>query len=153
MHNKEVRLVYATVGLDGEANKAKWRIVTSPKNERKGISLPMLKDAARQAVAQVMPAAKVNVTDPAFVEGAQTEAPIMIDVRGGSYAELAPTANQVAQILRTTPGVQDVQVKYTPGKPELRVEIDRQRAADQGLTVAQVAMALRGALEGDADVK
>jgi hydrophobe/amphiphile efflux-1 (HAE1) family protein len=146
--NKLFTLVYANIGLDGEANKAKWRIVTVPKTDRKE-KLTDLKDMVRHAVAQVAPNAKVNVTDPAFVEGAQTEAPIMIDVRGNSYADIAPVANEVAQLLRTTPGVQDVQVKYTPGKPELRVEIDRQRAADQGLAVAQVAMALRNAMEGE----
>ncbi len=43
----------------------------------------------------------------------------------------------------------DVQVKYTPGRPELRVDVDRQRAADQGLSIAQVAMALRTAMEGE----
>ncbi|MGZ3439710.1 MAG: efflux RND transporter permease subunit, partial [Polyangia bacterium] len=148
----EVKLVFATVGPNGEANKSQWRVVTSQKQERRGITLAMIKDVARKAVAAVTPNAKVNVTDPAFVEGAQTEAPIMIDVRGGSgtgYDTLSPAADQVAQILRTTPGVQDVQVKYTPGRPELRVEVDRPRATEQGLSVAQVAMALRTAMEGD----
>jgi hydrophobe/amphiphile efflux-1 (HAE1) family protein len=143
----EFKLVYVNVGPDGAANKATWRIVTTSKQERK-VPLTALKDRARKAVLAVAPDAKVNVTDPAFVEGAQTEAPIMIDIRGGSYDDLAPTAEKFAQILRSTPGVQDVQMKYTPGKPELRVEIDRQRAADQGVTVAQVAMAVRNAMEG-----
>ncbi|MDB4970806.1 MAG: Cobalt-zinc-cadmium resistance protein CzcA [Myxococcales bacterium] len=148
----EVKLVYSTVGPNGEANKATWRVVTSPKSERSGIPLAAIKDVARKAVAAIAPSAKVNVTDPAFVEGAQTEAPIMIDVRGGSgtgYETLSPVADNVAQILRTTPGVQDVQVKYTPGRPELRVEIDRPRATEQGISVAQVAMAVRTAMEGD----
>jgi hydrophobic/amphiphilic exporter-1 (mainly G- bacteria), HAE1 family len=147
----EVKLVYATIGPNGEANKSQWRVVTTPKYERH-VSLAQIKDVARKAVAKIAPNAKVNVTDPAFVEGAQTEAPIMIDVRGGSgtgYETLAPVAEQVGQILRSTPGVQDVQVKYTPGRPELRVEIDRPRATEQGLSVAQVAMAVRTAMEGD----
>jgi hydrophobe/amphiphile efflux-1 (HAE1) family protein len=148
LDNSLFKLVYATIGKDGETNKASWRILTLSKRQRKQ-KLPELKDMARKAVADVAPYAKVNVTDPAFVEGAQTEAPIMIDVRGSSYDDIAPAANEVAQILRTTPGVQDVQVKYTPGKPELRVEVDRNRAADQGIAVAQVAMSLRTAMEGE----
>ena len=150
--DKQVQLVYATVGPNGEANKSQWRVVTTPKALRPGVSLSSIKDVARKAVAKVAANAKVNVSDPAFVEGAQTEAPIMIDVRGGSgtgYDTLAPVAEQVGQILRTTPGVQDVQVKYTPGRPELRVDIDRERATEQGLSVAQVAMSVRTAIEGD----
>ncbi|MSP61322.1 MAG: efflux RND transporter permease subunit [Myxococcales bacterium] len=148
LKNREVKLVYAVIGLDGEANKAKWRVVTTQKSERT-VTLPQLKDEARKAVAAVVATAKVNVTDPAFVEGAATEAPIMIPVRGATYADIAPLAQEVGRILRTTPGVQDVQVRYTPGRPELRVEVDRQRAADQGVAVAQVAMAVRAAMEGD----
>ncbi len=152
MADPQARLVFATVGPNGEANKSSWRVVTSPKSERHGVTLAAIKDVARKAVAEVAPNAKVNVTDPAFVEGAQTEAPIMIDVRAGTgtgYETLAPVAEEVGQILRTTPGVQDVQVKYTPGRPELRVEVDRPRATEQGLSVAQVAMAVRSAMEGD----
>jgi hydrophobic/amphiphilic exporter-1 (mainly G- bacteria), HAE1 family len=148
LDNPLFTLVYATIGKDGEVNKASWRVLALPKQKRSE-KLSELKDAARNAVASVAPIAKVNVTDPAFVEGAQTEAPIMIDVRGTSYDDIAPASEKIAQILRTTPGVQDVQVKYTPGKPELRVEVDRQRAADQQIAVAQIAMSLRTAMEGD----
>jgi multidrug efflux pump subunit AcrB len=100
-----------------------------------------------------MPNVKVAVTDPAFVEGAATEAPIMIDVRGNDYHDIAPIAEEVGRILKQTPGVQDVQVKYSPGRPELRVEIDRGRAADKGLGVSQIATAVRAATEGDEATK
>jgi multidrug efflux pump subunit AcrB len=153
LKDKEVRVVVATVGPDGEPNRVRWRVVTSPKNERPGVTLSTIRDEARRVVSAALPGAKVNITDPAFVEGAATEAPIMIDVRGASYDDIAPLAEQAAKVLRTTPGVQDVQVKYSPGRPELRVDVDRQRAADKGLAVAQVALALRTALEGDEATK
>ena len=47
-------------------------------------------------------------------------------------------------------GFRDVKVKVSPGRPELQLEIDRQKAADLGVGVAQVAMALRTAMEGAA---
>jgi HAE1 family hydrophobic/amphiphilic exporter-1 len=70
-------------------------------------------------------------------------------VRGNSFDELAPLANDVAKELNGVAGVADVQVKFTPGRPEMRAVVDRQRAADQGLSVAQIALALRTAMEGD----
>jgi multidrug efflux pump subunit AcrB len=145
-------LVFSTIGPDNEANKVSWRVLTVGKQERTA-TLPELKDIARQAVTKNMPSAKVAVTDPAFVEGAATEAPIMIDVRGASYEDIGPVADKVGQILNATPGVQDVQVRYTPGRPELRVEVDRARAADKGIAIAQVAMAVRTAMEGDEATK
>ncbi|MDB4934077.1 MAG: multidrug efflux transporter, partial [Labilithrix sp.] len=46
-------------------------------------------------------------------------------------------------------GVIDVDMKYTPGQPELRVAVDRDRAARAGVPVAAVGLALRAAIEGD----
>ncbi|HEY0712588.1 MAG TPA: efflux RND transporter permease subunit, partial [Polyangia bacterium] len=44
----EVNTVFATVGPLGEVNKARWRVVTSPKNERTE-KLDQMKNAAREA--------------------------------------------------------------------------------------------------------
>jgi HAE1 family hydrophobic/amphiphilic exporter-1 len=150
--NREITLIYATIGPNGEVNKASWRVLTTPKSERT-VPLSVLKDDTRKVVMAHVPSAKLSITDPAFVEGAATEAPIMVDVRGTSYGDIAPLAESVANVLRSTPGVQDVQVKYTPGRPELRVEVDRQHAADRGIGVAQVGMALRTAMEGEEATK
>ena len=147
-----VRTVFATLGPDGDGNKAKWRVVTSSKQDR-DVPLSAIKDVGRKAVAAAAPNAKVTVTDPPFVEGAATESPIMIDVRGATYDEIGPAAERIADVLRTTPGIEDVQVKYSPGRPELQVQIDRARAADYGLTVAQVGLAVRTATEGDEATK
>jgi len=150
--SKDVRVVFATIGPAEEVNKAKWRLVVTPKSERKNVELATLKELARGAAAAAG-MQKIIVTDPPFVEGAGTEAPIMIDVRGVSYADVSPVANNIAKILETTPGVQDIQVKFSPGRPELQVNVDRQRAADYGLSVAGVAMSLRTAMEGDEATK
>src|SRR5690606_35913331 len=79
----EFRVVFASLGAGEQVNKVNWRVVTSTKLERKE-TLDELKDVARQA-AQKLRGARISVTDPAFVEGAATEAPIMINVRGEHY--------------------------------------------------------------------
>lgn len=141
------KTVYAILGPDGDVNKSRLRIVTTPKQQR-SIGLPVLKDRVR-AITSRIPGAKISVTDPPFIEGAGVQAPIMILVNGSSYDTLAPFANQVGKALEETAGVVDVQVKYTPGRPEMRVELDRKRVADQGLSVAEIALAMRNAMEGE----
>jgi len=143
----EIQVLSSTVGVDGEPNKIRWRIATTPKLERT-TPIAVLKEAGRRAAATI-PGAKVTATDPPFVEGAATEAPIMINVRGSEFPEIEAAASTIEKILKTTPGVSDVQVRYSPGRPELEVELDRQRAADRGLSVAEVALGLRTAMEGD----
>jgi hydrophobic/amphiphilic exporter-1 (mainly G- bacteria), HAE1 family len=143
-----IKTVFVTLGPNGDANKIGMRILTIPKQERK-IGLLAIKDRVRSVARSKIPAAKVVIADPPFVEGVGTQAAIMILCRGTEYETLAPYANSVGDALKSIPGVVDVQVRYTPGRPEMRVEIDRQRAADLGLRVADVAMALRTAMEGE----
>jgi multidrug efflux pump subunit AcrB len=126
----------------------RWRVVTVPKSER-DVPLSELKERARTIALAALPGAKVTVTDPAFVEGAATEAPIMLQVRGASYEELAPLAREFEQAMKAIPGIADLQVKYSPGQPELRVGVDRDKAARAQVPVAQIALALRAAVEGD----
>jgi hydrophobe/amphiphile efflux-1 (HAE1) family protein len=144
----QIKVVFATLGPDGQVNKVNWRVVTSTKLERSE-TLAELKEVARQAATQRLVGARIAVADPAFVEGAATEAPIMINVRGDNYADIERTTGEIEKILQSTPGVGDIQVRHSPGRPELAVEIDRARAADRGLSAAQVAMALRAAVEGE----
>ena len=141
----------ATVGVAGDANKVKWRVLTVPKGART-TKITTIQDRTR-AIAGAIEGAKVSITEVQMIEGAGSQAAIMINVRGDSYDTLDPVATQISTALKSIPGVADVDMKYTPGKSELRVAIDRQRAADQGLSVAQVAMALRTGMEGDDTAK
>jgi hydrophobic/amphiphilic exporter-1 (mainly G- bacteria), HAE1 family len=147
LRHPDFTTVFAVIGDGDQVNKVKWRVVAVPKMER-STKLAELKEIGRAAVAK-LPGAKIAVADPPFVEGAATEAVIMINVRGLEFADIERVANQIEKILQSTPGVGDIQVKYSPGRPELSVSIDRQRAADRGLSAAEVAMALRNAVEGE----
>jgi hydrophobic/amphiphilic exporter-1 (mainly G- bacteria), HAE1 family len=148
MEDKRFLTVLSTLGPNGEVNKVKWRIVTLPKNQRTA-SLGELRDVARDTIAATVPGARVVITDPPFVEGGATEAPIMVQVRAPDYDTLAPLAKQFEDALKSVPGITDIDMKYTPGQPELRVAVDRDRAARAGVPVASVALALRAAIEGD----
>lgn len=147
MKNPDFKVVFATIGDSDQVNKVKWRIVTTTKTDRTA-TIQDLKQAARQAT-ESLENARVSVTDPPFVEGASTEAPIMINVRGQNYPDIERAADEIEQILKATPGVGDIQVRYSPGRPELTFELDRAKAADRGLSAAEVAMSLRTAVEGD----
>ncbi len=145
--NPEVRTLFVTIAPGGSTNKATWRVITTGKNDRT-VSLASVKDAARDIVKK-LPGAKVSVTDPAFIEGGEKPVPIVLDIRGPKLDELEKTAQQVEEILTQTPGIQDVRVMYSPGRPEVRVEVDRLKAASYGVPAARVALALRAATEGD----
>ena len=148
MKDKRFVTLLSTLGPSGEVNKVKWRVITVPKDKRT-TSLNELRDMTRKVLVEKVPGSRVVITDPPFVEGGGTEAPIMVQVRAPDYDTLAPLARQFETALKSVPGVTDVDMKYTPGQPELRVAVDRDRAARAGVPVSTVALALRAAIEGD----
>lgn len=143
----EFRTLVATIGPEGQGNVVKWLVLTTDKQERT-LSLSQLKARARKAAAK-LPNARVSVMEPAMFEGAATEAPIVIRVRGEEYGQLLAAGRQVEQTLRATRGITDVQLRFSPGRPELSVALDRVRAADSGVTASDVALALRTAIAGE----
>jgi HAE1 family hydrophobic/amphiphilic exporter-1 len=147
LENKHVLTVLSTLGPDGDANKVKWRVVTVPKSER-AEGIVTLKNEARE-IGHALPGALITISDPPFVEGAATEAPIMVQVRAPTYEQLEPLAREFTNALKAIPGIQDVQMKYSPGRPELRIGIDRDKAARADIPVAQLAMTIRASIEGD----
>ncbi len=142
-----ITTVLAKAGAQGDANRISWRVLTVPKQKR-SVPISVIQDRTRKIVS-TLPGAKVSITDVQMIEGAGFQAPIMLNVRGDNYETLAKLSEEVTRQMRTIPGIADVDMKYSPGKAELQVAIDRARAADLGLPVAAIALTLRTALEGD----
>src|SRR5690606_22151771 len=56
----------------------------------------------------------------------------------------------LAEHIRGIEGFVDVDTTYSGGKPELAIQIDRERAADLGVPVAQIGATLRSLMAADA---
>lgn len=69
--------------------------------------------------------------------------PIVIEVLGFDLDILQKIADQVLAIVNSTSGAVDAEIGRDPGRPEIRVEIDRVKAAAHGLNVSQVANSVR----------
>ena len=66
---------------------------------------------------------------------------------------LIRTSDVIAARLRTTPGFVDVDTSLAARQPEVRVNLNRQKAADLGITAADVALTLRTLVGGDVVTK
>jgi HAE1 family hydrophobic/amphiphilic exporter-1 len=76
------------------------------------------------------------------------EKQIQLQVRGPDATELTRLAQQVAHEMTMVPGAVDVDLSTKGQKPELDVQVDRGLAGSLGVTVGQVAQALRPAFAG-----
>ena len=73
-------------------------------------------------------------------------------LQGPDFSRLEKYVTAVKQRLGQVPGVRDLESSYEPGKPEIRVRINRDKAADLNVNVASIATALRTLVGGDEQV-
>lgn len=133
---------FDTISVMGKSEK---RMVT----RTRGIDEVM--GQIRADVARQVPGADVKIFN-AESQGVGTN-PIEMEILGSNMAELNRVANEMAEVMRQVPGMRDVDTSWNIGRPELQVKVDRYRAADLGVSTAQVATALRASIEGDISSK
>jgi multidrug efflux pump subunit AcrB len=75
--------------------------------------------------------------------------PISVKVRGDTFEEIAQAAEAVKAIVARIPGATDVQDDQLPGRPQLRLRMDRSALADVGLGAAEVSRLVRLAVDGE----
>ena len=142
----EVRQVFSTVGVNGDPLRANLRVRTTPKTERER-GLIAIKTDTRQRLTTV-PLVKAVVSDPEFMQGAPSQAPISVFLRGDDITELQRLSDEVVAKIRQVPGTVDVDSTLEGGQPEMVARVNRELAADLGFDVGSVALQLRGMVEG-----
>jgi HAE1 family hydrophobic/amphiphilic exporter-1 len=139
----EVAYTYTTIGGRGEAvDEGTIFVKLTPKNERER-SQQVVSAELRDQFSR-LGGVTASLSNP-FSGGFKQ---IQLQLQGPDTAELSRLADQVAAIVRKVPGAVDVGLSTRGQKPELDVQLDRGLAGSLGVTVGQVAQALRPAFAG-----
>ncbi|MGE5479622.1 MAG: efflux RND transporter permease subunit [Chloroflexota bacterium] len=105
-----------------------------------------------RAMLRKIPGSRSRVT-PVGLMGTSGRAPIQISVTGNTHKDVREAAKTIMEVARRAEGATDVRLSSEEGKPELRVEVDRAKLAQFGLSIAEVGQNLRIAFTGDNDAK
>ncbi len=73
---------------------------------------------------------------------------VAVEIYGYDIETTTRLANQLADSIRTIKGAREVKISREDEKPELRVELDREKLAANGLNTAMVSTALYNRVEG-----
>jgi HAE1 family hydrophobic/amphiphilic exporter-1 len=153
----EIQKLFVNVGVSSEGllgfgsnNAAEINVSLVPLSERTR-STDDISIEIKKAVASI-PGVKVRV-NPIGIFGTANQTPIQMVVSGANYNNVLQSAKTIAEVMKTVPGTADVRLNAEDGKPETRIEIDRQKMANFGLTINDVGATLRVALAGDDDSK
>ncbi|MGB9887208.1 MAG: efflux RND transporter permease subunit [Moorellales bacterium] len=154
----EVRTVATTLGsafgqmggtLGGRAvETATMELELVPKNQRRRSSEEVA-EALRRQLADLA-GARIAVSGNALMGSGSSQylQPVEIQIRGDDLDTLRQVAEQVAARVRSVPGTREVKSSLEQGRPEAVVRVRPAEAARYGLTPAQVASAVRTAVQG-----
>ncbi len=115
--------------------------------KRKGVeTLPYI-DSIRMAV-QGIPGAEITVEQEK--SGPPTDPPVNIEIYGDDFDNNAKTATDLFNYLNANhiDGIDHLAMDVDLNNPEITINVDKQRAAIEGVSSAQVGMAIRTALFG-----
>ncbi|MFH1996163.1 MAG: efflux RND transporter permease subunit [Candidatus Omnitrophota bacterium] len=74
--------------------------------------------------------------------------PVEVKIRGEKFETLDAISKEYMDYLKTIDGTSDATWDHKPGKEEIRVRVDRKKAATAGLTVQDIAKTVRAVFEG-----
>jgi HAE1 family hydrophobic/amphiphilic exporter-1 len=98
--------------------------------------------AARKVMANY-PDLRSSVQVPAAVSSGQANADVEFTLVGPDLSRLTDYSSRMIHKLRQNPGMVDVDTTTALRKPELRVNVARDRASDQGVSIQNIASTLR----------
>jgi len=145
----EVKTVFYGQGTFGETNKGSMFVGLKPKAERTRSQQEIMAEI-RNRLRQI-PGLKGFAEDVSLVGGGQRMVPIQYTIKGRDLTGLQEYSKSIVAEFSKLPGIVDVDSSLEIGKPELRVHIDRDKAADLGVNIASVAETINLLVSGEVE--
>lgn len=99
-----------------------------------------------------IPGVKVTIGQ-ADITGNSGQAPIMVILKGNNRENIRAAADQVKSIIENTPGTLYTEFSTKNPRPQIEVELDREKMAVFGLNAAEVGMAIGSNFRGSDQAK
>lgn len=142
---KEVINLYTTIGSGTDpVTKATIQVKMVKKNQRKISDQDLIRKV--REFTKTIAGAKFGY----LMEGGPggSEKPITYSIRGEDLNKLKPLADKVEKILRSADGAVDVDNSLETSKPEVRIQLDREKANDVAVNPYQIASSVRAMVDG-----
>ncbi|HOS98159.1 MAG TPA: efflux RND transporter permease subunit, partial [Deltaproteobacteria bacterium] len=137
-------------GGSGQVNKAVVFTRLVPRNQRSLKQHEIM--AELRTSLGVIPGIKATTEMVSMLGGGIREVPIQYIISSGDMENLQKNTRLVMKELAKVPGIVDVDTSFEAGKPELKVFIDRDKAADLGVSVASIAEAVNLLFSGEVEI-
>ncbi len=154
--------VETTLAMIGRAEKGETADVNymevytplKPKSEwRKGETLESLEASMQKALTNALPTAVVSYTQPIqmrieeMISGVR--ATLALKIYGDDLGELDRLSGRIKNVLAGVPGVADLALEANLGKPQIRIQVDRDALARYGLNADDVLAVVKNGIGGE----
>jgi HAE1 family hydrophobic/amphiphilic exporter-1 len=143
----QTTLMTAGGGSDGAVNSSNVFVKLVDVSERHDSQLTLMQQA-RKLLASFPGDLHTSVELVSSVGGGASNAQVQYFITGPDLEKLTQYSDELLARMKKIPGVVDADSSLRSGKPEVRLDIDRARAADLGVSVNSVEQALNTLVAG-----
>jgi hydrophobic/amphiphilic exporter-1 (mainly G- bacteria), HAE1 family len=147
---REVRSVYSNVN----AGNANLSIQLTPLEERTVSQQELIRET--RSFLRRYKGGRISVSGGTDLSGSSGSGGrgggmnrVQLQIQGPEIDQLQAYTTQLLARIRTIPGIVDADTNFEPTAPELRVRVDRTRAADLGVSIDSLASSLRVLVGGN----
>ncbi len=154
--------VETTLAMIGRAEKGETADVNymeiytplKPKSEwRDGVTIASLEDEMLESLEKVVPNVVPSFTQPIQMRVEElisgVRATLALKLYGEDLKQLDALSAGIKEALETVPGVADLSLEANLGKPQVRIQVDRQEVARHGMNAEDVLTIVRNGLGGE----
>ena len=129
---------------DGIPNKSTITISFIDKEFREQSSF-LSEDIVRDSIKNIA-GATIEVEEQQM--GPPVGKPINIEISGDDFGKLGDISNEIKRTIKDIPGLADLKDDFDKAKPEIKIVVDRDKAAMYGLNTAMIGTLVRTAVNG-----
>ncbi|MBM3504808.1 MAG: efflux RND transporter permease subunit [Alphaproteobacteria bacterium] len=135
-----ISIIAPSFGRPGPVNVGFSQVALKPWEERKRSQQEIVREIFPQVAG--IPGVRAFAVNPATLGRNRFGAPVQLVIGGPNYETLIEWRDRIIARVEENPGLVDVGSDYKDTQPELRVEIDRNRAADLGVSIDEIGRTL-----------
>jgi multidrug efflux pump len=128
----------------GDVNSARAIVILKDWHERTRSAREITQSLLAQA--RMLPGVRASGGQPGSLGRRGFGSPVQADIGGPDYEKLSQWQAKMLPLARANPGLENVDTNYKERKPQIRISVDRNRAADLGVSLLSVGRTLDTAL-------
>ncbi|XRE42738.1 RND efflux system, inner membrane transporter [Tenacibaculum discolor] len=155
LKHKDVETVFSSIGfvsgsVAGSSNNSNLAQLTVSLKEDRSQTAEAFGISIQKEISKKIPGVIVSAS-PTSISGNSSTAPIQIAVKGLNVKELRELAENIMQAAKEVPGTRYVELSVKDPKPQIEVDLNRDKLRQFGIDASTVGVALQNSFTGNDD--